>query len=280
MLCFDETAHVRTNRSDNLTIREMSGADTRVTVVSSGFELGKQFNQIDSFIGAGVDMVLLTAADPVAIGPAVNKLKAAGIVVVAVDSRAKGADVTVATNNIEAGQKSCQFLADRLKGKGDIVIINGPPVTAVVDRVVGCKQVLAKSPGIRILSEDQNGMSSRDGGLAVMSSLLSRFNKIDAVFAINDPEAIGADLAAKQVGRKEFFITSVDGAPDIEQALKQPSNLVEASATQDPYKIAQTAVEIGYQVLQGQKPAETTVLIPSTLINRDTVGQYKGWLTH
>ena len=58
------------------------------------------------------------------------------------------------------------------------------------------------------------------------------------VFTINDQEAIGADLTARQLNRTDFFITSVDGAPDIVESLKQPGNLIEASSSQDPYAIA------------------------------------------
>ncbi len=54
-----------------------------------------------------------------------------------------------------------------------------------------------------------------------MTSLLAANPKIDGVFAINDPTAIGADLAAKQAQRNEFFIVGVDGSPDGEEALKR-----------------------------------------------------------
>jgi len=96
------------------------------------------------------------------------------------------------------------------------------------------------------------------------------------VFTINDPQAIGADLAAKQLGRTDLFITSVDGAPDIEDALKTET-LIEASSAQDPYRMAQMAVEVGYEIMQGNPPAETTMLIPADLITRENVDQYKGW---
>jgi ribose transport system substrate-binding protein len=109
-----------------------------------------------------------------------------------------------------------------------------------------------------------------------MIGLLTAFPEIDAVFTINDPQAIGADLAAKQLGRTDLFITSVDGAPDIEQALASDT-LIEASSAQDPYAMAQKAVEVGYQIMQGEKPEQTTTLIPAELITRDNVDQYEGW---
>ena len=48
-----------------------------------------------------------------------------------------------------------------------------------------------------------------------MQGYLTRFPSVEGVFAINDPQAIGTDLAAKQFGRHDIVITSVDGAPDI-----------------------------------------------------------------
>jgi hypothetical protein len=50
----------------------------------------------------------------------------------------------------------------------------------------------------------------------------------DMVFTIDDQEAIGADLAARQLNRTDFFITSVQGAPDIVGSLKQPDSLIES----------------------------------------------------
>jgi len=79
-------------------------------------------------------------------------------------------------------------------------------VTSIQDRLAGALEVLKKHPEIKILSQDQNAGGSRDGGLRVMSDLLTAFPKIDAVFGVNDPTAIGCELAASQAKRKDFFI--------------------------------------------------------------------------
>ncbi|WP_084402578.1 ABC transporter substrate-binding protein [Cupriavidus sp. amp6] len=252
--------------------------DVKVTVLSADYDLNKQFTHIDSFIVAKVDLILINAADARAIEPAVRKARKAGIVVVAVDVAAAGADATVQTDNTQAGELACGFIAERLKGRGNVIIQNGPPVSAVLDRVKGCKAVLARHPDIRILSDDQDAKGSREGGLNVMQLYLTRFPKVDAVFTINDPQAVGADLAARQLNRRGILIASVDGAPDIEAALKADT-LVQASASQDPWAIARTAVQLGVGMMNGQRPAIPTVLLPSTLVTRANVGQYKGWAT-
>jgi ribose transport system substrate-binding protein len=250
--------------------------NVKVTATSADYDLNKQFNQIDNFIASGVDMILLNAADPKAIVPAVKRAQQAGIVVVAVDVAAAGADATVQTNNLQAGQIACQYLSEKIGGKGNVIIQNGPQVSAVIDRVKGCKEVLAKSPAIKILSDDQDGKGAREGGLNVMQGHLTRFPDIAGVFTINDPQAIGSDLAAKQLNRKNIVITSVDGAPDVEAALKGDS-LIVASASQDPYAMAQQAVSVGYDIMNGKKPSDPMILMPSTLITKENVGSYKGW---
>jgi len=197
---------------------------------------------------------------------------------VAVDTVAEGADATVATNNVQAGTIACQYLADEMHGKGNVLIVNGPQVSSVIDRVNGCKEVIAKNQGMKLLSSDQDAKGSRDGGMSVGQTLLTRFQHVDGVFAINDPTAIGFALAAKQQGRTDFIITSVDGSPDIEAALKDPGMaMIKASASQDPYIMARKAIALGIQILNGHPPAQKVLLLPSVLVTRDNVQDYKGW---
>ena len=268
---------VQIAKGAELKAKELAGDKVNVTSVSSGYDLGQQVAQIDNFIAAKTDMIILNAADSKGIGPAVKRARDAGIVMVAVDVAADGADATVTSNNYQAGEIACQTIVDTINAKGNVVSINGPPVSAVQDRVQGCMDVLAKHKGINLLSHNQNAKGSREGGLEVMTSLLIAHPKIDAVFAINDPTAIGADLAAKQAQRKEFFIMGVDGSPDGEDALKQANSLFKGTPAQDPQVMAAEAVQIGYDILQGKAAPEKPVLIPVTLINRDNIKDYKGW---
>jgi ribose transport system substrate-binding protein len=102
--------------------------NAKVTSVSADYDLSKQFSQIDNFIAAGVDLILINAVDPKAIASAVKKAQAAGIKVVAVDVSAAGVDATVQTDNVEAGKLACQFIVDKLSGKGNVrTVLRSPP---------------------------------------------------------------------------------------------------------------------------------------------------------
>jgi ribose transport system substrate-binding protein len=249
----------------------------RITSVSADYDLNKQFTQMDNFTAAGTDILMINAVDPKAIEPSVKRAQAGGMVVAAFDVAAAGADVTVMTDNVKAGELACQYIADHLKGKGDVLIVNGPQVSSITDRVKGCKNVFSKFPDIKVLSDDQNAQGSREGGFSVGQSLLTRFPKIDAVFAINDPTAIGINLAAKQLNRNEFIITAVDGAPDIETELKSGNSLIKASASQDPYVMAAQSYELAVGIVNGKKPEKNVILLEPKLITADNIKDYKGW---
>jgi ribose transport system substrate-binding protein len=252
--------------------------DVKFTSLSSNYDLKNQLEQMNSLISAGVDLIILGAADSKGIAPAVKRAKAAGIVVVAVDVGAEGGvDVTVMSDNKQAGEEVGQYVCDKLKGQGQVVIVNGPPVTSVQDRVAGALSVFKKYPAIKILSQNQNALGTREGGLRVMTDLRMAYQRLDAVFAINDPTALGCDLAAKQAGRNDFFIVGVDGSPEAVLALNSKESRFDATAAQDPYAMAQKAVEAGYDILQGKKAEKNIILIPVRLITRDNVKEYTGW---
>ena len=268
---------VRIARGVENAARKIVGPGVKVYVASSAYDLKRQNDQIDSFIKRKVDLIVLVAADPEASEPAVRRAQAEGIRVVAVDVRAAGADATITTDNVQAGEKACEYIVNKLKGRGDVVIISGPPVSAITDRVAGCLSKLETAPGIHILSSDRNGGGSSEGGFAKMTDLLTIFPHIDAVFTINDPTAIGADKAARQAGRKEFFIVGVDGSPAAKAQMRDPDSLITATVAQMPDQLAQKAVESGYALIRKQNLPNSVLLIPAVLLTREFTPEVGGW---
>lgn len=258
--------------------RELGGADVRVRSVSSNYDLNLQMNQVEDFIAAQVDLIIMGAADSRGIAPAIRKARAAGIPVIAVDVAAEGGvNATVMSDNLQAGRLAAEFLVRQLGGKGNVVIVNGPPVSAVMDRVKGAQAVFKEHPQIKVLSSDQNAGANRSGGLQVTMDLLTAFPTIDAIFAINDPTALGAALAVQQSGKTNVLIASVDGAPDAEKALREGRSPLQATAAQDPFTMAGRAVEVGYELLQGRALDSAMILIPVSLVTRENVATYRGW---
>jgi ribose transport system substrate-binding protein len=245
--------------------------------VSADYDLAKQTSQIEDFITKKVDLILLNAVDSKGIAGAVQEAKAAGIPVIAVDVAADGGvDSVVTSDNYQAGKIAGEYVIKRLNGKGNIAIIDGPPVSAVTDRIKGFEDAI-KNSGIKIIAK-QNGEGNREKALSVAENILQANPKgsINAIFAINDPEGLGVKIAQEQAGRQdEFFIVGVDGAPEASQALKEKKSFAATSA-QHPDEMMKKALEIGKKVLDGQK-VDKLVKVPVELVTQDNVDSYKGW---
>ncbi|WP_249384108.1 substrate-binding domain-containing protein [Chitinivorax sp. B] len=250
----------------------------RIMASGSNYDQATQDAQLVNFIKQKVSMILLVAVNPAAVEAMIKEAKAAGIVVVAVDVDAFGADAVVQTDNRQAGRIACEHIATTLKGQGNVIIQSGPiGPSSVVERVAGCHEVLKTNPNLVVLSDNEDGKASRWGGRVLMQAHLARYPRIDAVFTINDQQAIGADISAREKGRTELMIVSVDGAPDVEDALRSGSSLIRATASQNPHLMAEKAIEIGYGLLNGHAPAQRMILLPSQLVTRDNLHQYRGW---
>jgi ribose transport system substrate-binding protein len=256
-----------------------SGAEkigATVNVQDGRQDLGAQNEQIDAFIQQKVDVLLINAVDSDGIGPAVERAKAAGIKVVAVDVAARGAEAQVTLDNTAAGSLACTYLADQIGGAGDILLINGTPISSVQDRVTGCKQALQKYPQIKIVSE-QNGDNGRAKALTIATDMLTANPHVKGIFGINDPTALGATLAAQQAGINGLVIVGVDASPEAVAELHKPDSMFKATAAQDPNTQGSIALEMAQKLFAGEKLDQTKVLVPTEMITRDNLAQYKGW---
>lgn len=239
-------------------------------------DLAAQNEQVDAFIQQGVDVILLNAVDSEGIASAVARAKAAGIIVIAVDVGAEGAAATVTTDNVEAGKKACEYLIQQMGGEGNLLIVDGTPITSVQDRVTGCEQVLEENPDVEVVGK-QAGNNDRATALRLATDMLTANSDVDGIFGINDPSALGATLAVEQSDRSGIKITGVDGAPEAVTELQKSGSSFIGTSAQDPGRLALEGLEIAQQIADGEEPEETEMLIPTKLITADNVDTYEGW---
>ena len=88
---------------------------------------------------------------------------------------------------------------------------------------------------------------------------------------------LGVEEAARQAGRKEFFIVGVDGAPKVKARLHDADSLIHATVAQLPDVMAQQAIETGYALMRGKDVPNRVVLIPAELLTRDDPPESTDW---
>lgn len=248
-----------------------------LNVQDAQLDLANQNTQIDAFIQQGVDLIVVSAVDEDGIAPAIERARAAGVIVIAVDTPAVGADAVVMTDGVEAGEVACKYLFDEMGGKGNVLIVDGTPIQTIIDRIKGCNNVLKDYPGIKVVGQ-QASKNDRATGLAVTTDMLTANSDVQGIFGMNDPSALGAVLAVEQAGRADSIkVVGIDGSPEGVQELKREGSPFIATATQNPAEMVRTAVQIAEDIIAGNPPVEKTILIPSVIVTRSAVDEYPGW---
>ncbi|MGF6487761.1 sugar ABC transporter substrate-binding protein [Pseudomonas frederiksbergensis] len=239
----------------------------------------KQLSQVESFISQKVDAIVVNPVDTAATKKITEAAVKAGIPLVYVNRRPddmnlpKGV-VTVASNDLEAGQMQMQYLAEKMGGKGNIVILLGDLANnSTTNRTKGVKEVLTKYPSIKI-EQEQTGIWSRDKGMTLVNDWLTQGRKFDAVVSNNDEMAIGAAMALQQAGveKGSILIAGVDGTPDGLNAVKKGSLLV--SVFQDAKGQADGSIDTAVKMARNE-PVEPAVWVPYRLITLQNVDTFK-----
>lgn len=248
-----------------------------LNVQDAQLDLANQSDQIDAFIQQGVDLVVISAVDEDGIAPSIERAHAAGMIVIAVDTPAVGADAVVMTDAVEAGEVACTHLFEAMGGEGNILIVDGTPIQTIIDRITGCENVLESYPDINVVGH-QSSNNDRASGLDVTTDMLTANADVQGIFGMNDPSALGAVLAVQQAGRAdEIQVVGIDGSPSAVEELNKEGSPFIATATQNPAEMVRQAVAIAQQIVDGEDLEETTVLIPSVIVTRDNVDEYEGW---
>ena len=190
---------------------------------SAGGDVGTQANQVDQLVNQGVSAIIIDPVQADSLGPQIQKAKAKKIPVIAVNaglSDTSGLAASVLPDDIKAGEQEMQMMADKLGGKGNIVVLQGPlGQSTELDRTKGIQNVLAKYPGIKVLAQDTANWK-RDQAVNRAKNWLASFSgKLNGIVSENDDMGLGALQATKEAG-VTLPIVGIDGIEDGLNAVK------------------------------------------------------------
>jgi ribose transport system substrate-binding protein len=207
----------------------------------------KQIADIEDMMSRGVDGLVILATESAPLTPVAKEAHGRGIFIVNVD---RGflepvADIFLEGDNTAFGRKSAEFVAQKMGGKGNLVILTGIPCTVDTDRVTAAREVFARYPEITILDQ-QPALWNRQKGLEVMEAMLTKHPKIDAVWAQDDDIAMGAMQAIKEKGR-DIWVFGGAGMKEMVKKVMDRDPMVPGDVTYPPSMIAaglHTAVSV------------------------------------
>ncbi|MEV5251838.1 substrate-binding domain-containing protein [Streptomyces werraensis] len=246
-----------------------------LTVTDAQNDASQQANQLQNFTSGSLDAVVVNPVDSDAAGPSVRGANKADIPVVAVDRGVNKADTSalVASDNVEGGALGARALAEKLGGKGTIVILQGQAGTSASrERGAGFAEGLKDYPGINVVAK-QPADFDRTKGLDVMTNLLQAHPDIDGVFAENDEMALGAIKALGSKAGKSVQVVGFDGTPDGLKAVQ--AGTLYASVAQQPSELGRIAVRNALRAAEDEK-VEKMVKVPVKVVTKENVAGFEG----
>ncbi|WP_032762786.1 substrate-binding domain-containing protein [Streptomyces sp. CNS654] len=250
---------------------EKAGID--LTVTDAQNDASQQANQLQNFTSSGVSSIIVNPVDSDAVGPGVRSANKADIPVIAADRGVNKADTAtlVASDNVAGGKLAADALADKLGGKGSIVILQGTAGTSASrERGAGFAEGLKAYPDIKVVAK-QPADFDRTKGLDVMTNLIQSHPGVTGVFAENDEMALGAAKALGSRAGKSVSVVGFDGTPDGLKAVK--AGTLYASVAQQPAELGKIAVQNAVKAAKDEKVA-STVKVPVKVVTRENVADF------
>ncbi|MCS6863072.1 MAG: substrate-binding domain-containing protein, partial [Abditibacteriales bacterium] len=219
----------------------------------------RQQNNVRQFIQQKVDLIIISPKEAKPLTAPVAEAYKKGIPVIVLDRKVEGNDYTcfIGADNVKIGREAGKYLVKLLKGKGNVVELKGLMTsTPGQERNRGFREGI-KGSQIKVIAEadckwlEPNAQNE-------MSSILSRFPQIDAVYAHNDPQAHGAWVAAKQKGReKSIKFIGIDALPH--EGVKYVKQGILAATFEYPTG-GKEAIDVALKILRGEKVPKNITL--------------------
>ena len=251
---------------------QAAAAGWEVSVVDTAGDVAAVISKIEDAVTQKVDAIVINV-DPAQIGAGLAAAAEAGIPVVGMDA---GSDplvaVNVTSNGYAMAAETSVYVANRISGKGNVVMFVFDAFPPVQVRGVVADAIFANFPDIKVL--DRITPDVADGGIAdsraKMEAILAANpepGSIAAVWAAWDQPALGAQQAIEAAGRggEGIVIVGIDANPQAREAIAAGGNF-EASVAQDFSAIGATTADAVGRIMKGDKVVSKVIYVPTKLI--------------
>ena len=247
-------------------------------IVKTAKDAAEQANQVqDLFTVNKIDTLVILPYESAPLTTPIKNIHDKGVFVTVVDrglTDESAQDAYVAGDNPGMGTVSAEYMGKKMNGRGNIVVLRG--IATVIDnqRVDSFEAVMkSKYPKIKILDKKYANWN-RDDGFKVMQDFLTRFKKIDAVWAQDDDIAVGVLKAMDQAKRKDIkFVLGGAGSKEFIKKVMDGDPLITADVTYSPSMIRDAMNLTAKARVTGSKmPART--IIPSVLVTKANAKDY------
>ena len=236
----------------------------------------KQIADIENFIQMQVDLIIASPNEATPLTNVIKRAYESGIPVILLDRKIDGDTYTqfIGADNVYIGRVCGEYVADvLLPDGGKICEIEGLAGTSGgIERDQGFREGIAKNPKLEIIANN-NADWLREKAITVAEEMLQVNDEIDLFFALNDPMAEGAYIAAKNAGReKDMCFIGVDGLPTPDGGIRSVMDGRLSLSMVYPTG-GKEAIESAYKLLVLGEELEKNVTLGTEVITPDNAAE-------
>lgn len=181
--------------------------------------------------------IMVSVSDPAVLKADIDNAIAQGIPVITVDSDAADSKrlAFIGTDNYRAGTMGGKIVAEKLQGKGSVVVFTIAGQTNLNERLRGYKEIFDTHPGIKVI-DVVNMQGDPRVAFDRAKEILEKKTKVDAFVCL---EAIACPEVADVVDRQKvagIVVVAMDTDQRTLDAIKK--GLITATIGQKPYSMA------------------------------------------
>jgi ribose transport system substrate-binding protein len=253
-----------------------------IAVTDAGFKPEKQVSDIETIMAQKPSIIVSIPVDPTATASAYKAAADAGVKIVFMDNVAAGMTAgkdyvsVVSADNYGNGVASAHLMAKALNGAGNIGrVFHAADFFVTRQRYEAFKATIASDyPDIKIVDEQGIGGPDFPGDAEkAAGAMLTSHPEIQGIWAVWDMPAEGVISAARNAGRDDLIITTVDLGENVAISMAQ-NGFIKGLGAQRPYDAGIVEAKLAGYGLLG-KPAPAFVALPALPVSHDNL--LKAW---
>lgn len=255
------------------------------TIVDCKDNSSTQISQIENFITAGCDLIMVHASDPNAIEDVCKQARDAGIKIMCWDDKMTNTDINWLLDNTvlgyAVGSAAANFINEHYSedNKVDVAIMNYPQLPILLERENGIIDALNEiSPNKFNIVAQQPAIDAATA-LSNMETILQAHPNVKVVCSIGGGGDIGANQAFMTITGgnipDDMGIFAADAAEQQLQAIVDgEASRVAVGAEGSNIRTAAAVVDLYEKLLTGYSFTEQNIIRPLTPIDKDNAADY------
>lgn len=248
-------------------------SDIELEVVYADDDAAKQLTQVETFVGKGVDAIVMNPVDKVQGAAAVELAYKAGIPVITVNTMTDSTNnaAHVGSDDVESGRLQLTEIMNAVGKDAKIAYVDAVlGHSAQVNRAIGYNEILEENPTLELVVHD-TGNWSADDSMKLVENWLQSGKELDAILCMADCQLMGVVTAVENAGKiGEIALAGMDCDMPIMEAIKEGK--VQNSIWQDGVGQGENALRLAIEAAQGKEVED--FMLPYEVCNADNVDEY------